>query len=94
MSKTAFLVAEEKYDGFLEARDALAQLQLQLHTAHDDIRGYFSQATVATMDHPAVTTKVVNTERDSPGYQAALPARTNQDGHAFLRHSTVFPRHH
>jgi hypothetical protein len=44
----------------LSVRDALAQL----HTGHQDIRGsYCSQATVATADHPAATTTVVNTAR-------------------------------
>jgi hypothetical protein len=32
-------------------------------------------------------------KRAPPAYPAALSERTNQDGHALLRHSPVFPRH-
>jgi hypothetical protein len=64
--------------------DARAQLQ----TGHQDIRSYFSQATVATTDRDPSPS-----QRAPPGHSAALPERTNQDGHAFLRHSSVFPGH-
>jgi hypothetical protein len=34
-----------------------------------------------------------SSQRAPPGYSAALSERTNQDGHAFLRHSPALPRH-
>jgi hypothetical protein len=64
-------------------RDARAQLQ----TGHQDIRNYFSQATVAT------TVRRGSSKRAPAGYSAARSGLTNQDGHPFFRHSPVFPGH-
>jgi hypothetical protein len=69
-------------------RDARAQLQ----TGHQDLRSYFSKATVPTTNHTAATPIVTTPARLNVPLldirQRFQSARTS-----FLRHSPVFPRH-
>jgi hypothetical protein len=89
-SRTSELLAWAKTDKTMlpvinqSVRDARAQL----HTGHQDIRTYFSKATVAAaLTHLPSRAQLV--PMFSSRYSAAFSEPTNQDGHAFLGHPPV-----
>jgi hypothetical protein len=75
-------------------RDARAQI----HTGHQDIRSYFSDAAAAAT---ATTTSPITdrnrnapstNQRPPPSHSAAPSGRTNQDSHDLCRHTPVLSR--